>query len=214
MGASAWSQSFERGGRPRIDYARPGIEFFQLLADPVLLGIGVPRGDGRPVLVLPGLGGGDMYLRTLRGWLRRVGYTPVRSGLRRNPGWSEELVQELAGIAEDAARRSGKPVTIVGHSMGGLLGRSVAVRRPEVVNRVITLAAPLAAASSPLPASVDLVSIYSKDDPIVRHPAALAREASARNIEVSSSHTGMAFHREVYRHLGQLLAAPPKVTTL
>ncbi len=44
-------------------------EFVQLLADPVYYGAGVSRGDGRLVLVLPGLFGNDWYLQPLRVWL-------------------------------------------------------------------------------------------------------------------------------------------------
>ena len=105
-------------------------------------------------MVLPGFGGGDLYLQPLRGWLRRIGYAPVRSGLDRNPGWSEELVDQLGELAVDQFRRTGSRVTILGHSMGGLLGRSIAVRRPQVVREVIALASPLRAARGRMPASV------------------------------------------------------------
>src|SRR4051812_41554984 len=91
---------------------RPAAEAAMLLADPVFWGWGVPHGDGHPVLVLPGLFGGDGYLRLLRDWLRRTGYTPLKSGLERNPGWSETLVHELGAIAENAWRDSGQQVTI------------------------------------------------------------------------------------------------------
>src|SRR5438477_12112542 len=79
---------------------QPAAEFAALLSAPVYWGWGVPRGDGHSVLVLPGLGGGDDYLRPLRGWLRRVGYATMRSGLVQNPGWSEEIVAELGQRVE------------------------------------------------------------------------------------------------------------------
>jgi pimeloyl-ACP methyl ester carboxylesterase len=186
---------------------QPAAEFGALLRDPVFWGWGVPRGDGHPVLVLPGLLAGDRYLTPMRGWLRRVGYTSVRSGLDRNPGWSEELVDELGELAEEQFKRSGRQVTIIGHSMGGVLGRSVAVRRPHAVRHVITLGSPLAMVRSRLPETVRLTSIYSRGDRIVRHPAAVAGDPGARNIEVSGSHTGLAGNPEVYRHLARLLPA-------
>jgi pimeloyl-ACP methyl ester carboxylesterase len=80
------------------------------------------------VLVLPGLFAGDGYLQPLRRWLWRVGYTPLRSGLKRNPGWSPEVVHELGELAEGGFLRSGQRVSIIGHSLGGLIGRSVALR--------------------------------------------------------------------------------------
>lgn len=187
---------------------QPAAEFSQLLSDPLFWGFGVPRGDGHPVMVLPGLGAGDRYLAPMRGWLRRIGYTTVRSGIDRNPGWSDELVEELSSRAVEAARRDGRRVTIIGHSMGGLLGRSVAVRHPEAVRQVITLGSPLALSRSALPPSVRLSALHSRADRIVRYPNALSRDPSARNIEVHGSHTGMAGNVEVYRNLARLLRDP------
>jgi triacylglycerol lipase len=186
-------------------FRRPAVEFGMLLADPVFWGWNVPRGDGRPVMVLPGFGGGDLYLRPLRGWLGRIGYAPVRSGLDRSPGWSEELVDQLGELADDQSRRTGSRVTIIGHSMGGLLGRSIAVRRPHVVREVIALASPLRTARSRMPASVAMTALYSRSDEVVEYPVGLAPDSHARNLEVGGSHVGMATNREVYRLLGALL---------
>jgi triacylglycerol lipase len=121
---------------------KPAAELGLLPIDPVFWGFGLRRGDGRPVLVLPGLYGGDRYLGPLRDWLRRIGYGPVPSGLDRNPGWSEPLVKDLGELAEAHFQRSGQRVTIIGHSMGGLQGRAVAARRPRVVRHVIAIGSP------------------------------------------------------------------------
>jgi hypothetical protein len=86
---------------------KPAAELGLLLIDPVFWGFGLRRGDGRPVLVLPGLYGGDRYLGPLRDWLRRIGYGPVPSGLDRNPGWSEPLVTKCDGCASQRAEESG-----------------------------------------------------------------------------------------------------------
>src|SRR5690348_5032573 len=74
----------------------PAAEFGLLFADPVYWGLGVAHGDRPSVLVLPGFLARDGYLQTLRRWLSRVGYMPVRSGLGRNSGWSPEIVDGLA----------------------------------------------------------------------------------------------------------------------
>ena len=184
---------------------RPAVEFGTLLADPVFWGWNVPRGDSHSVFVLPGLGGGDAYLTPMRGWLQRIGYRPMRSGLRFNPGWSEELVEEIGELIRAEFERSGSPVTIIGHSMGGVIGRSVAARSPYMIRHVVALASPLIVARSRLSASVPITALFSRSDPIVRHPAGLARDPHATNIEVSGSHIGMPANPEVYRRLGTLL---------
>lgn len=185
---------------------RPIAEFSLLVSDPVFWGFGVARGDGHPVVVLPGMFAGDDYLTPLRGWLRRIGYTAVRSGLRRNPGWSQELVQELGELVERTADQSRRSVSIVGHSMGGVLARSIAVRRPRQVRRVIAIGSPLTIAGERVPAGVKIASIYSHDDVVVRPSRAPARESHASNFEVRGSHVGLANNPEVYRHLARLLA--------
>ena len=63
-------------------------ELAQLMAAPVNYGFGVPRGDGRYVLVLPGMFASDTYLYPMRAWLDRIGYRAVRSTLRRCAGRS------------------------------------------------------------------------------------------------------------------------------
>jgi pimeloyl-ACP methyl ester carboxylesterase len=194
-----------RLGELALEFMRPAAETAALLRDPVYWGWGVRHGDGHHVLVLPGLGGGDTYLRLLRGWLKRIGYAPLRSGLDRNPGWSEELVRELGEIAERAFTASGRRVTIVGHSMGGVQGRSIAVRHPDRIDHVITLGSPLALSRSRVPEGVRLTAIYSREDRIVPYPRALAEDGRTRNIEVHGSHIGLASNAEVYRQLASLL---------
>jgi pimeloyl-ACP methyl ester carboxylesterase len=191
---------------------QPMAELGLLLNDPVFWGWSVPRGDGHPVLTLPGLLGGDQYLQPLRGWLRRIGYQPVRSGIDRNPGWSEGLVQTLVELAERSSEGGRRPITIVGHSMGGILGRSVARRRPDAIRHVIALGAPLSLSRGVWPERVRLTAIYSQDDRIVPYPAAVARDAGARNVSVRGSHVGLAANPEVYRALAEALPHPVGAT--
>jgi pimeloyl-ACP methyl ester carboxylesterase len=187
---------------------KPAAELGSLLVDSVFWGFGVNRGDGRPVLVVPGLYGGDRYLTPLRDWLRRIGYRPVASGLSRNPGWSEPLVNVLADLAASHFRATGQRVTIIGHSMGGLQGRAVAIRQPRVVRHVIALGSPLIMARNRLPGEVRMTAVFSRGDRIVRHPAAMERDPRAKNVEVAGSHIGMTFNPEVYRVLASVLPAP------
>ena len=161
-------------------FARPAVEFGTLVADPVFWGWGVQRGDGHSILALPGLGGGDGYLQPLRIWLRRVGYQPLDSGVDVNPGWSEELVDELAELVEWEFRRSGFKLTIISHSLGGVLAYAIAARQPHMIRQIITLASPLRYISGALLASVPITAFYSHADSIVRYPAALAPDPRAR----------------------------------
>ena len=103
-------------------------EFVQLLADPIYYGSGLPRGDGRLVVVLPGLFGNDWYLHPLRVWLGRIGYQPVPSTLAVNAGCPERLTREVeANLARRREAVAG-PVALIGHSRGGILARAIASR--------------------------------------------------------------------------------------
>jgi pimeloyl-ACP methyl ester carboxylesterase len=102
-----------------------------------------PRiGKGRAVLVLPGLFGNDIYLGPLRNWLGRAGYRAVRSDLWVNAGCPERLTRRTE---DHLARRlkPGEPLTIIGHSRGGLLGRAIAARLQDRVSHFVLLGSPV-----------------------------------------------------------------------
>jgi triacylglycerol lipase len=131
--------------------ARFQLELAALLASEVHRGVGVPRGDGAPVVLVPGFLAGDASLAVLRAWLRRMGHRTYRSGIAWNVDCSEAAVRRLDRRVTDVAERTGRPVALIGHSRGGLLAHAVAVRRPSRVRRVITMGSPL---SSPFDASL------------------------------------------------------------
>jgi len=186
-----------------------GVEFGMLVTDPVFWGMNVPRGDGHPVLLIPGLLANDDYLQPLCNWLRRAGYSPIWSGLRIDPGFSEAAIRRVTERVEQEHQSTGSRVSIIGHSMGGALARAAALRNPNAVRHVITLGSPMFfGAQQHLSLSVALTSIYTRNDRIVRHPHALARDSHAENIEVSGSHIGLPLNPEVYRHLARVLATP------
>src|ERR1700736_5328790 len=161
----------------------PGVEFGMLVTDPVFWGMNVPRGDGHPVLLIPGLLANDDYLQPLSNWLRRAGYSPIWSGLRIDPGFSEAAIRRVTERVEQEHQSTGMRVSIIGHSMGGALARAAALRNPNAVRHVITLGSPMFfGALERLSFSVALTSIYTRNDRIVRPPHALARERHAANI--------------------------------
>ncbi|MGH7762798.1 MAG: esterase/lipase family protein [Candidatus Dormibacteraceae bacterium] len=119
-------------------------ELTSLLRDPVFRGRGVPHGDGRPVLLVPGFLSGDWLMGTLHGWLERVGYQPHFSGIVFNVRESEHMLAGLRRRLIEIEAEAGVRVSLVGHSRGGLLAKVLSHRRPQAVEQVITLGAPLA----------------------------------------------------------------------
>lgn len=120
-------------------------ELMQLMADPVYRGAGIPRGDGRAVLVLPGLFANDVYLHPMRKWLRRIGYRPVRSTLAMNVGCPQRLTLQIEEELERHRPRSPEPVALIGHSRGGILARAIAARLGGGASHLILLGSPVGA---------------------------------------------------------------------
>jgi triacylglycerol lipase len=120
------------------------VDMGALLADPAFYGIGVPRGDGRLVVVLPGLLGGDLYLQPLRHWLGSVGYSPVHSTLNFNAGCLQRLREQVHQEIIRRMDRDSKPIAIIGHSRGGLMGWALASQLQQKVSHLVLLGAPVA----------------------------------------------------------------------
>ena len=119
-----------------------GVDWLALRASPVYYGFGVPRGDGAPVIVIPGFLGSDAYLMEMYHWLRRIGYRPYYSRIGRNAECPELLTERLFSTMDQASSETGQKLHLIGHSLGGLMARSAAIRRPDQVAQVISLAAP------------------------------------------------------------------------
>lgn len=135
----------EQGPAALAGEARAAGELARLFADPVFYGAGLPRGDGRLVLVIPGLFGNDLYLRPLHGWLRRLGYQSVASTLTFNAGCPEKRSRSVeAALARRMARES-RPVAIIGHSRGGIIGTTLAARFQEQISHLALLGSPVGA---------------------------------------------------------------------
>jgi pimeloyl-ACP methyl ester carboxylesterase len=129
-------------GRP-VAETRWVLEATRLLADPVAYGLGVPRGDGRPVVLVPGFLASDQSLYLLRRWLRVVGYRPHTAGLLFNVDCSDRVLDRVERLVEALSRTSGRRVAIVGHSRGGHMARAVAARRPDLVSHAVSMGADL-----------------------------------------------------------------------
>lgn len=98
-----------------------------------------------PVLLVPGFMAGDASLAAMHAFLRRHGLRTYRSGIRVNAGCTQENGTRLERRVEEIVLRRDRPVSIVGHSLGGMLARGLAARRPDLVGRLVTLGSPVLA---------------------------------------------------------------------
>ena len=193
-----------------------------------------PRGDGHSVLVLPGLAATDTSTAVLRRFLRLRGYDAQPWGLGRNRGARgvmEACVERVRGMQ----KLSGRRVSLVGWSLGGVFAREVAKLSPEAVRCVITLGSPFtghpratnawrayewlsgqkADADPSMLARmreappVPTTSIYSRTDGIVSWACSVQSPAGqTENIEVPASHIGMGANPFVLHVVANRLAQP------
>ena len=104
-----------------------------------------PRGDGHPVLVLPGFVTTDISTRPLRAFLDQMGYETFGWELGRNLG-PKAIGQEgerLIARLEEIFAGTEQKVSLVGWSLGGVMARQLARWRPEMVRQIITLGSPI-----------------------------------------------------------------------
>ncbi|MFN8615834.1 MAG: alpha/beta fold hydrolase [Dehalococcoidia bacterium] len=118
------------------------LDWMSLRTSPVYYGCGVPQGQGEPVVVVPGFLASDVSLMELYWWLARVGYKPYFSNIGRNADCPDHIAGLLLETIKRAHRETGQRVRIIGHSLGGMLGRSVALDYPEYVSLVISMGSP------------------------------------------------------------------------
>lgn len=215
--------------------ARAAVDF-ALLTTSVPLLAALPRGDGHPVLVLPGLGATDSSTITLRAVLRGLGYRTYGWRLGRNIGPTERAVHGTRARLDQLTTRFGQPVSLIGWSLGGIYARQLARRTVHAVRQVITLGSPIRLArkeqshanrlfgdysdghmetwdlplehgDGPLP--VPTTSIYSPLDGIVAWRTCLNEPApQAENIAVAASHLGFGHHPAVVWAIADRLAQP------
>ncbi len=104
-----------------------------------------PQGAGAPVLLVPGFLAGDYSLRVLSSALRRHDYRTYSAHITSNTGCLQSSAGMLERRLEEIVDKRGEQVTIVGHSLGGMLARGLAVRRPDLIAGVVTMGSPMMA---------------------------------------------------------------------
>jgi pimeloyl-ACP methyl ester carboxylesterase len=180
----------------------------------------MPRGDGHPVIVLPGLGAGDLTTVPLRSFLSDRGYVPYAWNQGFNLGPRDGVLEGVHALLREAVRRHGTKASLVGWSLGGVYAREVAKQHAAQVRCVITLGAPFAGhpratnawrlfeflndRSVEDPAliaqlreapRVPTTSIFSKTDGVVAWQCSINEPAAhTENIEVQASHVGMGMN--------------------
>jgi pimeloyl-ACP methyl ester carboxylesterase len=196
-----------------------------------------PRGDGHPVLVLPGFTGTDRSTEPLRNALRRQGYWVHGWRLGANVGPRPRIVEGIERRLVSLHERHGRTVSLVGWSLGGVFARELARKHPDAVRQVVTLGSPfrlrpgdrshgsalydrLAPRDEPFlsrlppeherpPLEVPTTAIYTRTDGIIRwHSAIEAAGERRENIEVIGTHSGLGFNLAAVWATADRLAQP------
>ncbi|MFL6819754.1 MAG: esterase/lipase family protein [Bradyrhizobium sp.] len=215
--------------------ARGIFEFnASLMLSPLLLR--APRGDGHPVLAVPGFLASDLSMAPMRRYLREIGYDTYGWEMGRNTRGFSRTEAALRDRLVAIHNATGRKVSIVGWSLGGVFARNLALQAPEMVRCVITLGSPFAndvratnatwlyealsgeavednsevrtaiAGDLPVPAT----SIYSRTDGIVNWRTCLSRSSDiSENIEVHlASHVGLGVNPAALWAVADRLAQP------
>lgn len=147
LGRYALRAATDRRARRHAPYAAPSAR----------------RGD--PVVLVPGFLAGDGTLALMARTLRARGFRTYRSHIHANIGCTLSAAAQLEARLESVAMRRGTRVQVVGHSLGGMLARGVAVRRPDLVSGIVTMGSPMLAPGAhhgSLSASVDVLTRLSR----------------------------------------------------
>ena len=191
------------------------------------------KGDGHPVLVMPGFMASDYSTAPMRGLLKDLKYNVRGWGLGRNMVFNDEREAQMHALLKDIHDKNERKVSIVGWSLGGVFAREIAKAHPEYVRSVISLGSPISPAVDKTNASalfkaingeptaeealryvqlnepppVPTTSVYSKTDGIVNWRHSIQKNhPDTENIEVPASHMGLGFNPLVMYVIADRLA--------
>ncbi len=193
-----------------------------------------PRGDGHAVLVLPGLLSNDGSTEMLRAYLQQRGFDATGWGQGNNLGPRPGVIEGCLHLLRQLQQRSGRKVSLVGQSLGGVYARLLAAMASDSVRLVVSLGSPLAGPATASharrvydtvsgpharsermrellrqPPRVPTSSIYSLSDGVVAwQTSVLPPQPQVENIEVRASHIGMGMHPAVLHAVADRLAQP------
>lgn len=137
-----------------------------------------PKGDGHPVIVLPGLGTADGSTYFVRNFLTHIGYDVHPWGMGRNLGprnGLNSIISNLVKLTKSVSIASGnQQVSILGWSLGGIYAREVAKECPDLVRQVITLGTPFKNSTG---TNVDVLYEFLSKNSIHKDPEMLKKIA-------------------------------------
>lgn len=213
---------------------RAPLEWASLLFHAPKLAL-APKGDGRPIMLLPGYRANESSMRPLGRYLEYLGYRIFHWGLGRNRGDVEEDIKRVClRTRQIADQPGGTPVTLIGWSLGGVVAREVARLNAPAVREIITMGTPIIGGPkytavgrrfakkknldldnfeievherNSIGLQQPVTSIYSKWDGIVGWQASVdVYNPQAKNIPVHSSHFGLGINPRVWRLIAEILA--------
>jgi len=182
-----------------------------------------PAGDGHAVIVFPGLSAGDGTTVPLRRYLGSLGYATDGWNQGFNFGPRAGVLGVAKQQVEETFKATGKKVSLIGWSLGGVYARELAKLLPDMVRGVITLGTPFAGPPKstnawriyelasghnidlesrsydlPVAPPVPTTSVYSRSDGIVAWQGSIQTPSRANphteNIEVIASHVGLGLN--------------------
>ncbi|MFO1194253.1 MAG: alpha/beta hydrolase [Rhodoferax sp.] len=196
-----------------------------------------PAGDGHGVVVFPGLSASDASTMPLRSYLRGLGYQPTGWDQGFNFGPRAGVLKTARWQVETLAERTGRRVSLIGWSLGGIYARELAKELPDLVRGVITLGTPFAGSHKstnawrlyeltsgrdieretahydlPKAPRAPTTSVFSRTDGIVSWQASLQAPSRdnphTENIEVVASHVGLGLNPSAWWAVADRLAQP------
>ncbi len=217
------------------EFPRAMLEFATFATVSPLMS-GAAKGDGHDVLFLPGFLWSDRSTRIMRRQIAGLGYRTHgwELGNNRGPTTIGATGERLAERVQAILCNGGGRLSLVGHSLGGIMARNFALQNPELVRQVVCVGSPfvrdfrgvnstvvrlhdwLTGVSSaaetltrPEPLQVPVTAIFSILDGLVAPPVCTELTAErAENIGVYGSHVGMMVNPAVYYALADRLSQP------
>jgi pimeloyl-ACP methyl ester carboxylesterase len=215
--------------RQRLNELRFGREPLRLAANALRLR-SAPDGDNRSAVLFPGFQADDASMIPLRLFLRQHGHDAQGWGLGRNRGEVDGVLDDTIAVVERSADTSGRPVNVIGWSLGGVFAREIARERPDLVHRVVTFGTPLLgprysvaaatygeaaliriealiAETTARPIQRPITAVYSRRDGVVDWRTCIDHSSpDVENIELTSSHIGLGIDPDLWSLIANRLA--------